>query len=120
MTRIAILQESTGTDSKSYRAVAGEKESVGKTPGEALDSLTNLLDENEAGTLVIVQHLGPDRFFGAQQQNRLGVLMERWRDARNADKELSPDERAELEALVNAETEAARLRAEAALAELGK
>ena len=119
MTRIAILQESAGPDAKSYRAVAGEKESVGKTPGEALDSLTNLLDD-EAGTLVIVQHLGPDRFFTADQQNRLGELMARWRAARDTGATISADERAELEALVDAETDAARQRAEAALGELSR
>jgi hypothetical protein len=93
---------------------------VGKTPGEALDSLTELLGEDEAGTLVIVQHLGPDRFFTADQQRRLAQLMELWRDKRDADSQLSPAEQAELEALVDAETDAARLRAEAALAELTK
>src|SRR5215472_16322386 len=111
MTRIAILQEGTGTDAKSYRAVAGEKESVGKTPGEALDSLTNLLDHDEAGTLVIVQHFGPDRFFTAEQRNRLAELMGRCRAARDAGVEMSPDEQAELEALVVAETDATRQRA---------
>ncbi len=120
MTRIAILQESAGTDAKSYRAVAGGKESVGKTPGEALDSLTNLLDDDEAGTLVIVQHFGPDRFFTAERQNRLGELMGRWRAARDAGAKISPDEQAELEALVEAEADAARQRAEAALGELSR
>jgi hypothetical protein len=120
MTRVSILQESTAADAKTYRAVAGEKESVGKTPGEALDALTEQLGEDNAGTLVIVQHFGPDRFFTADQQNRLEELMGRWRTARDSGGHISAQEQAELQALVDAETDAARRRTEAALAELAK
>jgi len=51
MTTITILPEKAG----SYRALAGDKESTGRTAGEALDALTSQLADDEGGTLVIVQ-----------------------------------------------------------------
>jgi hypothetical protein len=42
MTTITILPED-----KSFRAVAGERESIGRTAGEALDALTAQLDDDE-------------------------------------------------------------------------
>jgi hypothetical protein len=111
MTTVAILPENAGTDETTYRAIAGSIQSVGKTAGEALDSLTAQLDEEEAGTLIIVQNQRPDRFFSAQQQQRLEELMTRWRAARAAHNTLPPGEQAELDALVEAELEAATERA---------
>src|SRR5215470_20275848 len=99
MTTIAIVQENNLANSKTYRAVAGAKASVGATPGEALDALANLLDEDDSGTLVIVQHLSPDAFFTAEEQERLGELMSRWRMARDTNTTDSPDEQIELESL---------------------
>lgn len=63
MTAIAILSETAGPAGTTYRAVAGTAQSVGKTPGEALDALTAQLDAAGSGTLVVVQQLRPDRFF---------------------------------------------------------
>src|SRR5438128_2393206 len=62
MTTIAILPEGPG---QSYRAVAGNKQSVGKTAGEALDALTAQLDEGQRGTMIVVQQFRPDQFFTA-------------------------------------------------------
>src|SRR5690348_6528167 len=56
MTTVAILPESTGKDGPTYRAVAGNLQSVGRTAGEALDALTAQLSEEESGTLIIVQN----------------------------------------------------------------
>ena len=120
MTTIAILPESVAPDSIAYRAVAGNRESVGRTPGEALDAMTSQLDEDESGTIVIVQHLHSDRFFSAAQRERLGVLMTRWREARDSGGELAPDEQSELEGLVEAEERAAAKRAEAILREMSE
>ena len=75
---------------------------------------------DEAGTLVIVQNHGPDRFFTAGQQQRLGELMARWRAARDAGGALPAAEAAELEALVEAEARASGERASAMLAGLAK
>jgi hypothetical protein len=60
----------------------------------------------------VVQQLRPDRFFTAQQQ-RLEELMGRWRTARQGHNALPPEEQAELDALVEAEMQAAGQRAAA-------
>jgi len=109
MTTITILPEKAN----GYRALAGEKESTGRTAGEALDALTSQLTEDESGTLVIVQNRKADRFFSATQQERLAELM-RLRDAGT----LSAEREQELESLIEAELDGARRRAEALLDEL--
>jgi len=101
MTTITILPEE-----KNYRAVAGKKESVGRTAGEALDALTAQLDEEETGTLVIIQNRRSDKFFNAAQQNRLTVLMEK-----RGTQTLSAAEETELKNLVEAELTGAAQRA---------
>jgi hypothetical protein len=111
MTTITILPEKAD----SYRAVAGDKESTGRTAGEALDALTSQLADDEGGTLVIVQNRKADRFFSADQQGRLGELMSR-REAGA----LSPEEKSELEGLIEAELNGARRRAEALRNDLGQ
>jgi hypothetical protein len=113
MTVVSILPESQGTNGPAYRAVSGEYQSLGRTAGEALDALTAQLGADRSGTLVVVQHMQPDRFFTAAQQQRLQELMDRWRTACDAGAALPPAEQAELEALVEAEVEAAARRAEA-------
>ncbi len=65
-----------------------------------------------------MQHLRPDRFFTAEQQERLKELMARWRAARDAGMSLPSDEQAELDALVDAELHAATERAAALLKEI--
>jgi hypothetical protein len=120
MTKVAILPEPSIQDGVMYRAVAGARQSVAKTAGAALDALSAQLPADETGTLVIVQNHGPDRFFTAQQQRRLGELMDRWRAARDAGLSLCPAEEQELTSLVEAETQAAGERAAAILAGLGR
>ena len=44
-----------------------------------MDALAAQLDQSEAGTLIVVQQMRPDRFFTADQQQRLDELMVRWR-----------------------------------------
>ncbi len=118
MTKVAILPEPAEDGASTYRAIAGEHQSVGKTAGEALDALTALLPADQTGTLVIVQNQRPDAFFTAEQQNRLQELMARWRRARDRGQSLPPDEQAELEALVDAELRASTARATFLLQEL--
>ena len=120
MKAVAILPERPGSDETTYRAVAGNIQSVGKTAGEALDALNAQLGEEEAGTLIIVQNLRPDRFFSAQQQHRLEELMTRWRSARDSQSALSPHEQDELQALVDAELTAATQRAKMLIDELSR
>jgi hypothetical protein len=118
MTKVAILPEPTDLGRIAYRAIAGERQSVGETAGEALDALTALLPADETGMLVIVQNLRPDRFFTAAQQERLQELMARWRAARDTGTLLPPDEQVELDALVEAEVRGATARATALFKEM--
>src|SRR5437868_6525023 len=104
MTTITILPEK----SDSYRAVGGDKESTGRTAGEALDALTAQLADEESGTLVIVQNHKADEFFNAVQQARLTELM-RCRETGT----LAPEEAQELANLIAAELDGARRRAQA-------
>lgn len=109
MTTITILPEKNN----SYRAVAGDKESTGRTAGEALDALASQLEDEESGTLVIVQERKADQFFNAVQQERLTALMQ----LRKAGT-LSTEEEAEMKSLVEAEIDGARRRAKALLDKL--
>jgi hypothetical protein len=118
MTKVSILAEPRQTGELAYRAIAGDRQSVGKTAGEALDALTALLPADVTGTLVVVQQLRPDPLFTGEQQDRLQWLMARWRAARDAGQMLPPAEQAELDALVDAELRAATARATALVNEL--
>jgi len=113
MTKVAIVIEPTETGAIVYRAIAGERQSVGKTAGEALDALTAQLPEEERGLLVIVQHFRHDSFFTAEQQERLKELM-----ARDAGTSLSYKGQTELDALMEAEIRAAIEHAVALLKQL--
>jgi hypothetical protein len=115
MTTITILPEHPGCPTSSYRAIAGNKESSGKTAGQALDAITGQLEATDSVTLVVLQHLQPDQFFTAQQQQRLAELMVRWRLARDGGSAFSAAEQSELQALVEAETRATTARAAALL-----
>jgi hypothetical protein len=96
-----------------YRAVAGDKQSTGRTAGEALDALTSQLEGGDEAALVILRIRRADEFFGAAQQERLGELM-RLREVGS----LSTEEARELETLVEMELDGARRRAGALLQEL--
>ncbi|HEY7153713.1 MAG TPA: hypothetical protein VH575_07120 [Gemmataceae bacterium] len=111
MTTITIVPEPHAMRETTWRAVAGPRQSVGKTAGEALDALTAQLNPDETGTLLVVQAMRPDPFFTAEQQQRLGELMERWRTARDTGMLLPSKEQAELDALIAAELAAATQRA---------
>lgn len=100
MTTITIFPKNPQAQTPRFRAVAGEKQSVGATAGEALDALTAQIGGPSATTLVVVQPMRPDALFTAEQQRRLGELMVRWRDAGAP---LASEEQAELDALVEAE-----------------
>jgi hypothetical protein len=110
MTTVAILPISDASGEKSYRAIAGEKHSVGKTAGQALDALTAQLGETEFSALLVIQNFSPDPFFSAEQQERLSELMHLWRTARDQGRELPAAQQAELDILVDAELRAATAR----------
>jgi hypothetical protein len=118
MVRVAILPVPTAAGTMAYRAVAGDKQSEGKTAGEALDALTRQLRDDENTALVIVQSLHPDQFFQAGEQARLAELMARWREARDSGTALPAAEQTELEALIDEEARASARRTAAWLDEL--
>ena len=120
MTKVAILPILTEQGALSYRAIAGEKHAQGKTAGEALDALTAQLSADEASILIVVQHLRPDRFFTAAQQERLAALMDRWHTARDQGATLPTDEQTELDALIATELQASAARAAALADALGR
>jgi hypothetical protein len=118
MAKVAILPEMTPKGDVSFHAFSGIKHSVGKTAGEALDSLTPLLPPEETANLVIVRSLSPDKFFTKELQDRLSFLMQKWRAVRDSGTVLLPDEEKELKGLVDCELLAAKLRAAALAKEL--
>ncbi len=113
MTTVAILPISDFSGEKSYRAIAGDKHSTGKTAGQALDALTEQLEENEFSAMILIQSFRPDPFFNAEQQEKLSELMCLWRTARDQGQELPPNQQAELDLLVEAELSAATARSAA-------
>ena len=94
-----------------YRAVAGDKQAVGPTVGQAIDGLRAALGGTPETTLVIVQPMMPDTLFTAAQRDRLAVLMTKWRRARDGGTTLPLNEEAELDSLVATEIQAAGKRA---------
>lgn len=118
MTKVAILPVPSPSGTVSYHALAGGKQSHGRTAGAALDALSVQLDDDEKDTLIVVQHQKPDAFFDEAQQRRLAELMTLWRAARDAGAVLSPEEQTELDQLVEAEIEASSRRTEAILRDL--
>lgn len=115
MSTIEILQEQPNAEETIYRAVCRDWQTVGATPGAALDAMERLVaasSENGDGTVVIVQRFRPDAFFTSGQQARLQELMKRFHEARAAHQELAPEVRKELETLVDAEWLAAIKRAD--------
>lgn len=118
MTSVAILPVEAASGETEYQAVSGRRRTVGRTAGEALDAMTAILTTNECGTLLVLQQFRPDAFFTSSQKNRLQELMLRWRESRDHGDELCLAEQTELEGLVAAETDGARLRADEMIRDL--
>lgn len=116
--KVAILSAPTIQGDVEYHAIAAGRQAIAKSPGPALDAITSQLPPDDSGTLVIVQSHRPDQLFTAQQQQRLGELMARWREARDAGASLPTAEQAELNSLVTSELQASGARAAALLADL--
>jgi hypothetical protein len=100
VTAILIRPDDAPTDAHRFRAVAGPRQAVGRTMGEALDALTiNWPDGEAPPAAVLTQRFLPDTFFSAAQHECLQFLLA-YRDA------LTPEERRELEGLIDAELDA--------------
>jgi len=110
MSTIEIIQEQATAEGAIYRARCGNWQAAGTTPGAALDAIERVVAtsrDDGNGTVVIVQRFRPDAFFTSTQQARLQELMERFHATHAIGEELAPEERKELEALVDAEWHAA-------------
>ncbi len=110
MRTVLILPDNRG--GKTFKAYSGEKQSSGETVGKAVDALTAQLENGDGETLFIVQRWSPDEFFTAEQQQRLSELMGKLHAAQEQNQELSPEDRSELEKLIEAELEGSGRRAE--------
>jgi hypothetical protein len=110
MAHIAIFPD-PAENGDMFLAVAGDKQSVGKTAGQALDALTPQLPPENAGTLIILQTRQPDAWFSKSQQERMSLLMDQWRAARDRGERLPAKMQEELDALAAAELQAATERA---------
>lgn len=84
MTTIEIVSEER-TLGTIYRAICGEQQATGATPGQALDRIEQEIalhrGEQSSCTVVIVQRFLPDDLFTAQQQERLRELMDQFHEA---------------------------------------
>ena len=118
MSTITVTLDAPGAPPPRYRAVAGDRQSVGATVGEAIDALTAQFGGSNGTTLVVIQSAQPDEFFTAEQRTRLGELMDRWRFVRDTGGVLEANDQHELDVLVRAEVEAAGRRAAAMLRQL--
>jgi hypothetical protein len=110
MTKVAILPIFDSSGQRSYRAIAGGKQSIGKTAGQALDALTAQLGETDFSALLLLQNFHADEFFSLKQQQRLSELMDLWRISRDQSQSLSIELQTELDNLVEAELNAATAR----------
>ncbi len=99
MTCIGIRTEECEPGEPRFRAIAGDRPSVGRTMGEALDALTADWGDDIPQTAVLIQRFQSDSYFTAAQYGRMQELL-----AHRAS--LTAEERTELEALIDAELEA--------------
>jgi len=99
MPAIAIRRENRDAGEPCFRAVAGNRESFGRTRGEALDALMADWGDDIEETAVLIQRFGPDAYLTQAQYDRMQELL-----ARRST--LSTEERAELESLIDVELDA--------------
>jgi regulator of protease activity HflC (stomatin/prohibitin superfamily) len=99
MTSIAMRTENRQAGAPQFRAVAGHRQCVGRTMGEALDALATDWDDDIQEIAVFIQRLQPDAYFTAAQYHRMQELLTRRAT-------LTAEERVELETLIDAELDA--------------
>ena len=71
MTSIAIHTEESERGEPRFRAIAGNRQSVGRTMGEALDALTADWASEIQEAAVLIQRFQPDSYFTAGQYDRM-------------------------------------------------
>lgn len=110
MQTISIGTIASPTRDRLYRAASGDRQSTGKTAGEALDALTAQMEDREIQGFLLLHNHQPDRFFTAQQQQRSTELMSLWRTARDVGDSFPSALQSELDALIEAELDATSAR----------
>jgi hypothetical protein len=118
MATITITPVGTDAD-RQYRATGSGHESLGRAAGAALDALAERIGQTPPGPLVVLNRSLPDRFFGAEQGERLRELVALDQEARAGGRPMSSDEQAELRRLIDAELEASAAWAAATADQLG-
>jgi hypothetical protein len=118
MQTISIGTIASPNGDRLYRAASGDRQSTGKTAGAALDALTAQMETQEIEGFLLLQTHQPDRFFTAQQQQRLAELMSQWRTARDVGDSFPSALQSELDALIEAELDATAARSQAILAQI--
>ena len=108
MSSVMIHSETTDHSKPRFRAVAGGLQSVGRTAGEALDSLLAQEGESIESSMIVIRRFAPDAYFSQAQHDRMQELLQR----RST---LSDDESSELDGLIDAELDATVLRSQAPL-----
>lgn len=101
-----------------YRAIAGKRQCVGKTAGEALDAISAQLPAEKEAPWSSCRTFSQTRFSRKSSVRVSKSLWSRWRTARGAGAALPPVEQAELDNLVQEEIAAAGQRARALRHEL--
>jgi hypothetical protein len=118
MQTISITTVSATNGDRLYRAVMGNQQSTGKTAGEALDALTVQMGSTEVNGFLLLPNFQPDQFFTVHQQQRLIELMNNWRVVRDRGEELSSEQQAELDNLIEAELYATAERAKSIITQV--
>ena len=100
MNAISITRTDTPEQGTRFHAKAARsgQQSIGRTMGEALDALTTQLDFTPYDSLFFVAEMKPDKFFTAEQIDRLYQLR-----AKLENDTLTESENVEFTALVEAE-----------------
>jgi hypothetical protein len=103
--RVSVRTEGRDSGELWFRAFSGNRQSVGRTMGEALDALVADWGDDLEEAAVLIHRFRPDRHFTEAQYRRMEDLLAR----RTA---LTAGERAELESLIDAELEGTVARTE--------
>ncbi len=104
----AVHFEEQDSETPRFRAVSGNRQSVGRTAGEALDALLANEGADVESSTILIQRFVPDTYVTQAQYDRMQELIA----GRGA---LTDQEDAELDALIDAELEATIARTDALL-----
>jgi hypothetical protein len=118
MQTISIATIANTNGDRVYQATIGDQQSTGKTAGQALDALTIQMGSPEINGFFLLQSCQPDKFFTAEQQQRLTALMSLWKTAKDQGQMLPPGQQPELDNLIEAELYATTERAKSMLSQI--